>query len=54
MNTRGLVELVVLNIGVDSGLLPPTLFTMLALMAFVTTAMTSPLLTGLGFGKVQK
>lgn len=54
MNTRGLVELVVLNIGVDSGLLPPTLFTMLALMAFVTTAMTSPLLTRLGFGRVTR
>jgi Kef-type K+ transport system membrane component KefB len=52
MNTRGLVELVVLNIGVDSGLLPPTLFTMLALMAFVTTAMTSPLLASCGFGRV--
>lgn len=51
MNTRGLVELVVLNIGVDTRLLPPVLFTMLALMAFVTTAMTSPLLTWLGFGR---
>ena len=50
MNTRGLVELVVLNIGVDIGLLPPMLFTMLALMALVTTAMTSPLLAWLGFG----
>lgn len=49
MNTRGLVEFVVLNIGADIGLLPPVLFTMLALMAFVTTAMTSPLLTYLGF-----
>ena len=35
MNTRGLVELVVLNIGVDIGLLPPMLFTMLTLMALV-------------------
>ena len=50
MNTRGLVELVVLNIGVDLGLLPPVLFTMLVLMAFITTTMTSPLLTHLGFG----
>jgi Kef-type K+ transport system membrane component KefB len=50
MNTRGLVELVVLNIGVDLGLLPPVLFTMLVLMAFITTTMTSPLLTYLGFG----
>ena len=49
MNTRGLVELVVLNIGVDIGLLPPMLFTMLTLMALVTTAMTSPLLRYMGF-----
>jgi Kef-type K+ transport system membrane component KefB len=51
MNTRGLVELVVLNIGVDIGLLPPMLFTMLTLMALVTTAMTSPLLRYMGFQK---
>ena len=51
MNTRGLVELVVLNIGVDIGLLPPMLFTMLTLMALVTTAMTSPLLRYMGFEK---
>ena len=44
MKTPGLVELVVLNIGVDIGLLPPMLFTMLTLMALATTAMTSPLL----------
>jgi K+:H+ antiporter len=51
MNTRGLVELVVLNIGVDIGLLPPLLFTMLTLMALATTAMTSPLLRYMGFEK---
>ena len=51
MNTRGLVELVVLNIGIDIGLLPPMLFTMLTLMALVTTAMTSPLLRYMGFQK---
>jgi Kef-type K+ transport system membrane component KefB len=44
MNTRGLVELIVLNIGLDLGVLSPTLFTMLVVMAVVTTAMTSPLL----------
>jgi Kef-type K+ transport system membrane component KefB len=53
MNTRGLVELVVLNIGVDIGLLPPMLFTMLTLMALFTTAMTSPLLEYMGFQKTQ-
>jgi Kef-type K+ transport system membrane component KefB len=44
MNTRGLVELIVLNIGLDLGILSPTLFTMLVIMALVTTFMTSPLL----------
>ena len=44
MNTRGLVELVVLNIGYDLGLVSPRLFTMLVLMALVTTFMTAPLL----------
>ena len=36
MNTRGLVELVVLNAGLDLGVLSPALFTMMALMALVT------------------
>jgi Kef-type K+ transport system membrane component KefB len=44
MNTRGLVELVVLNIGLDLGVISPTLFTMLVIMALVTTFMTSPLM----------
>lgn len=44
MNTRGLVELIVLNIGLSLGILTPTLFTMLVIMAVVTTFMTGPLL----------
>jgi len=44
MNTRGLVELVALNIGYDLGILPPRIFSMLVLMALVTTFMTGPLL----------
>lgn len=44
MNTRGLVELIVLNIGLGLGILTPTLFTMLVLMALVTTFMAGPLL----------
>ena len=44
MNTRGLVELIVLNIGLDLGVISPTLFTMLVFMALVTTFMTSPLI----------
>lgn len=44
MNTRGLMELIVLNIGLDLKVLSPTLFAMLVLMALVTTFMTTPLL----------
>ncbi|HEX6464936.1 MAG TPA: cation:proton antiporter [Vicinamibacterales bacterium] len=44
MNTRGLMELVVLNVGLDLGVLSPRLFTMMVIMAIVTTAMTAPLL----------
>jgi Kef-type K+ transport system membrane component KefB len=43
MNARGLMELVLLNIGLERGLITPTLFTMLALMAIGTTLMTYPL-----------
>ncbi len=42
MNTRGLVELVALNIGFELGVLTPEIFTMLVLMALVTTFMTAP------------
>ena len=44
MNTRGLVELVILNIGLDLGILSPALFSIMVLMALVTTLMTTPLL----------
>ncbi|HEY1586153.1 MAG TPA: cation:proton antiporter [Polyangia bacterium] len=44
MNTRGLMELIVLNIGLELGVLSPTLFAMLVLMALVTTFMTTPVL----------
>jgi Kef-type K+ transport system membrane component KefB len=44
MNTRGLVELIVLNLGYDLGILSPQIFAMLVLMALVTTLMTGPLL----------
>lgn len=44
MNTRGLMELIVLNLGLDLGVISPTLFTMMVLMALVTTFMTTPLL----------
>lgn len=44
MNTRGLMELVVLNIGLELGLISTTVFSMMVLMAVITTLMTSPLL----------
>jgi Kef-type K+ transport system membrane component KefB len=45
MNTRGLVELIVLNIGYDLGILSQEMFAVLVLMALITTLMTSPLLS---------
>jgi len=44
MNTRGLMELIVLNLGYELGLLGDRLFAVLVIMALVTTAMTGPLL----------
>jgi len=44
MNTRGLMELVVLNIGLDLGVITPTLFAMMVIMALVTTFATTPVL----------
>jgi hypothetical protein len=45
MNTRGLIELIVLNLGYDLGILPPKIFGMMVLMALTTTFMTGPLLS---------
>lgn len=45
MNARGLMELIVIKVGYDAGLIGPELFTMLLVMALVTTAMTGPLMT---------
>ena len=44
LNTRGLVELIVLNVGLDLGLLSPALFSMMVIMALVTTVITTPAL----------
>ena len=44
LNTRGLVELIVLNVGLDLGLLSPALFSMMVIMALVTTVITTPVL----------
>jgi Kef-type K+ transport system membrane component KefB len=44
MNTRGLMELIVLNIGLDLGVISPTVFAMMVIMALATTVATTPLL----------
>ncbi len=53
MNTRGLMELIVLNIGLDLGVISPTLFAMMVIMALVTTLTTSPLLKWLAPDSLQ-
>jgi len=49
MNTRGLMELVVLNIGYDLGVLSPEVFAMMVIMALVTTFMTGPALDAINY-----
>ncbi len=44
MNTRALMELIVLNVGLDLGVISPQMFTMLVLMAIASTVVTTPLL----------
>jgi len=51
MNTRGLVELIVLNVGYDLGILSARVFTMLVIMALLTTCITGPLLSLVRVGK---
>lgn len=53
MNTRGLMELVLLNIGLDLGVLSPALFTMMVIMALTTTFMTAPLLEWIYFARLR-
>jgi Kef-type K+ transport system membrane component KefB len=43
MNARGLTELIIVNIGLQAGIIGPALFSMLVLMAIVTTLMASPI-----------
>jgi Kef-type K+ transport system membrane component KefB len=50
MNTRGLMELIVINVGRQLGVIPDSLFCMLVLMAVITTLMTTPLLLWLAPG----
>jgi Kef-type K+ transport system membrane component KefB len=51
MNTRALMELIVLNIGKDMGILPTNIFTMLVIMALVSTFMATPLIRRLMRGQ---
>jgi len=44
MNTRGLMELIALNLGLDLGVITPTVFTMMVLMALITTFSATPVL----------
>lgn len=53
MNTRGLVELIVLNLGLNIGILSPALFSMMVLMALVTTGMATPLMDWVGGAKLK-
>jgi Kef-type K+ transport system membrane component KefB len=48
MNTRGLMELIVLNVGLDQGVISPALFSMMVVMAVVTTLLAAPALDQLG------
>jgi Kef-type K+ transport system membrane component KefB len=48
MNTRGLMELIVLNVGLELNVISPTLFAMMVLMALATTMMTAPLMSLIG------
>jgi Kef-type K+ transport system membrane component KefB len=45
MNARGLMQLIALNVGLEAGIVPPALFTVLVLVALVTTLMTTPVLS---------
>jgi len=51
MNTRGLMELVVLNIGYDLGILSAPMYTMMVIMALTTTCMAGPVLALLASGR---
>jgi Kef-type K+ transport system membrane component KefB len=54
MNARGLIELIVLNIGYDLGVLSPRIFSMMVIMALITTFITAPLLSLLEFLRLRE
>ena len=51
MNARGMIELIVMKVGLDAGLIGPEMFTLLLLVALTTTLMTGPLLSLCGRGQ---
>jgi len=53
MNARGMIELIVMKVGLDAGLIGPEMFTLLLLLAMTTTLMTGPLLGLLGRASAQ-
>jgi hypothetical protein len=53
-NTRGRVELIVRNVGLDMGVIAPTLFAMMVVMALATTLATGPVLSALRMDQVEK
>ena len=53
MNARGMMELIIINIGLQRGIIGPALFSMLVIMAIVTTFMASPLFD-LVYGRRRK
>jgi Kef-type K+ transport system membrane component KefB len=54
MNARGLMELIILNIGLQRGIIEPALFTIMVLMAVVTTLMTTPIFERVYGSKMQR
>jgi Kef-type K+ transport system membrane component KefB len=53
LNTRGLVELVILGAGLELGVLTPPVYSMMVLMALVTTAMATPVLQALALARSE-
>jgi Kef-type K+ transport system membrane component KefB len=54
MNARGLMELIILNIGLQRGIIEPALFAIMVMMAIVTTLMTTPLIRRIYDGKAER
>jgi Kef-type K+ transport system membrane component KefB len=54
MNTRGLMELIVLNVGLDLGVISPPLFAMMVIMALATTMATTPVLHFLNTARPER